>query len=162
MRRSRGRSLHGRRRELAHLQPGRRRRSGSATVASNGDWTYSPTADYHGPDSSTFRANDGSVNSNTATMSITVTPVNDAPVCADDSSGGVKNQVQTGTLACTDVDGDSLTYTKVAGPSHGMATVASNGDWSYTPTTTTAAPTASPSRPMTAPWTRTPRRCRLR
>ncbi|MFN8480934.1 MAG: ExeM/NucH family extracellular endonuclease, partial [Kouleothrix sp.] len=41
--------------------------------------TYTPAANYNGPDSFTFKANDGTVDSNVATVSITVTPVNDAP-----------------------------------------------------------------------------------
>jgi MYXO-CTERM domain-containing protein len=42
--------------------------------------TYTPAANYSGPDSFTFKANDGNVDSAPATISITVTPVNDAPV----------------------------------------------------------------------------------
>ena len=41
--------------------------------------TYTPAADYNGPDSFTFKANDGTVDSNIATISITVDAVNDAP-----------------------------------------------------------------------------------
>ena len=42
--------------------------------------TYTPAANYNGPDSFTFTVNDGTVDSAAATVSITVTPVNDAPV----------------------------------------------------------------------------------
>jgi CSLREA domain-containing protein len=42
--------------------------------------TYTPNPNFFGPDSFTFRVNDGTVNSNTATVSITVNPVNDAPI----------------------------------------------------------------------------------
>src|SRR5207253_2681308 len=42
--------------------------------------TYTPAANYNGPDSFTFKANDGTHNSNVATVRITVTPVNDPPV----------------------------------------------------------------------------------
>src|SRR5207249_8466654 len=41
--------------------------------SSTGAFSYTPAADYHGPDSFTFKANDGTVDSNTATVSITVT-----------------------------------------------------------------------------------------
>jgi hypothetical protein len=42
--------------------------------------TYTPAANYNGPDAFTFRANDSLTDSNTATVSLTVTAVNDAPV----------------------------------------------------------------------------------
>jgi hypothetical protein len=41
--------------------------------------TYTPNANYNGSDSFTFKANDGSADSNTATVSITINAVNDAP-----------------------------------------------------------------------------------
>src|SRR5439155_25328926 len=44
--------------------------------------TYTPAANYNGADSFTFKANDGTVDSNVATVRLTVTPVNDAPVAA--------------------------------------------------------------------------------
>ena len=48
--------------------------------------TYTPDADYCGPDSFTFHTNDGTVDSANGTVSITVTCVNDAPVV--DLNGG--------------------------------------------------------------------------
>ena len=42
--------------------------------------TYHPNANYHGPDSFSFKSHDGLVDSAPATVSITVTSVNDAPV----------------------------------------------------------------------------------
>ncbi len=42
--------------------------------------TYTPAANYNGPDSFTFTVNDGTVTSAPATVSITVTAVNDPPV----------------------------------------------------------------------------------
>ncbi len=42
--------------------------------------TYTPAFNYSGSDSFTFKANDGKVDSNIATVSVTVNPVNDAPI----------------------------------------------------------------------------------
>ena len=41
--------------------------------------TYTPATNYNGPDSLQFKTNDGTHDSNIATVSITVNPVNDAP-----------------------------------------------------------------------------------
>ena len=218
---------------------------GSATVDPNGDWSYTPAANYNGPDSFTFKANDGTADSNTATvsitvdavndvpvcsrrhelgqrgrrpvghalvhrrrrrhahlhqvagpahgtatvdaqrrvlelhagrqlqrprqlhlqgqrrhrqlqprspMSITVDAVNDAPVCSADTSSGNEDAGQSGTVTCTDADGDSLDYSKVGGPGPrlGHGRPQRRLDLHARPPTTTA-PTASRSRPTTAP-----------
>ncbi|MCU1449635.1 MAG: Ig family protein, partial [Acidimicrobiales bacterium] len=57
----------------------------SFTLNADGSFSYTPVADYAGADSFTYKANDGGSDSNVATVSITVTPVNDAPVLADRS-----------------------------------------------------------------------------
>ena len=54
--------------------------NGDLTFNSNGTFSYEPDPNYNGSDSFTFKANDGTVDSNTATFNITVNPVNDAPV----------------------------------------------------------------------------------
>jgi len=46
---------------------------------SGATYTYSPNANYNGTDSFTFTASDGTETSNTATVSITINAVNDAP-----------------------------------------------------------------------------------
>jgi DNA/RNA endonuclease G (NUC1) len=53
--------------------------------------TYTPEANYFGTDSFTFTANDGGKTSNEATISITVTSVNDAPVAATDNRDGTED-----------------------------------------------------------------------
>src|SRR5439155_5138393 len=58
---------------------------GTLTLNANGSFTYTPAGNYAGPDSFTYKANDGSLDSSVATVSITVAAVNDAPVAASDS-----------------------------------------------------------------------------
>ena len=106
---------------------------GSASVATDGGWTYTPTNNYSGSDTFTFRANDGSANSNTANMQLTINATNAAPLCSPDTSSGAEDADQTGTVTCTDVDDDPLTYSKGTGPSHGTATVNPDGSWTYSP-----------------------------
>jgi uncharacterized delta-60 repeat protein len=53
--------------------------NGSLTLNPDGTFTYAPNADYVGADSFTYQASDGTLNSNTATVNITVNPVNEAP-----------------------------------------------------------------------------------
>ena len=111
---------------------------GTLTLNANGSFTYTPAANYNGADSFTYRANDGTANSNTATVSITINPVNDAPVAANDSYSTNEDTALTvaapGVLANdTDVDGNPLTAAMVAGPSHGTLTLNSNGSFTYTP-----------------------------
>jgi carboxypeptidase T len=83
------------------------------------DLTYTPAADYSGPDSFAFVANDGHANSVPATVSLTVTPVNDAPV-ADPQSVTTEQDIPLPiTLTGSDIDGDALSYAVAEGPSHG-------------------------------------------
>lgn len=55
---------------------------GTLTFNANGSYSYTPDANYAGSDSFTFRANDGSANSNIATITLSVAAVNDAPIVA--------------------------------------------------------------------------------
>ena len=60
---------------------------GTVTMNANGQFSYVPTANYHGPDSFAFKASDGALESNLATVSLTVNPVNDAPKASPDIAG---------------------------------------------------------------------------
>lgn len=72
--------------------------------------TYAPSADFNGSDSFTFKVNDGVADSNTATVSITVEPINDAPV-ADDQAVSVDEDTSVAmTLTGSDIDGDPLKF----------------------------------------------------
>ena len=106
---------HRRGRQRAHLHdrhpPAHGTLSGTAP-----NLTYTPAANYNGADSFTFKVNDGTVDSAPATVSITVTPVNDAPVATPQSVSTAQNTAKAITLAGTDVDGSALTYTVVTQP----------------------------------------------
>ena len=52
---------------------------GTVTIHADGTFSYTPDGDYFGPDSFTYKANDGSTDSNVATVTLTVSAVNDAP-----------------------------------------------------------------------------------
>src|SRR6185436_9179523 len=94
--------------------------------------TYTPNAGYFGPDSFTFKANDGSLDSNTATVSITVKAVNHAPVASDGSATTDQDTAVAITLQATDPDGDTLTYAPTSAPSHGVLS-GSGANRTYTP-----------------------------
>jgi FG-GAP-like repeat/Bacterial Ig domain/RTX calcium-binding nonapeptide repeat (4 copies) len=84
-------------------------------------YTYTPAANYNGPDSFTFTVTDGTATSAPATVNITVTPVNDAPVAVNDSYSTDEDtalivNAATGVLANdTDIDSASLTSGSGAG-----------------------------------------------
>ncbi|MCG8653019.1 MAG: Ig-like domain-containing protein, partial [Pirellulales bacterium] len=115
---------------------------GTVTVNTDGSFVYTPDADYHGSDSFTYQANDGSADSNVVTVNLTVDPVNDAPVAANDSYlyivdalGDLVIGAAAGVLANDgDVDGDPLTAVRVADATHGTVTLNSDGSFTYTPT----------------------------
>ena len=108
---------------------------GTVTVNDDGSFSYTPNANYNGPDSFTFKANDSLLDSNIATENLTISAVNDAPVAANASASGDENTVINGTLVATDVDSASLTFSGVAQAAHGSVTVNANGSFSYTPNT---------------------------
>ncbi len=90
---------------------------------------YTPERNYHGTDSLSFIAKDAALSSNTASISLTVTPVNDAPVAVDDSftqERVASNQYALAVLANdTDVDGDPL---RIDGASTTVGSVSFSAD----------------------------------
>ena len=113
---------------------------GTVTLGATGSISYVPTSGYSGPDSFTYKANDGTADSTTVTVSLTVNaPGNSAPVATADSYSTPRNTTLTvaapGVLANdTDADGDSLTAIKVSNPAHGTVTLGATGSISYVPT----------------------------
>jgi hypothetical protein len=97
--------------------------NGSVTVNPDQTVTYTPNANYNGSDSFTYHVNDGIADSGTATVSITVLPVNDAPVCADGAATTDEDVAVAITLTASDIDDDPLTGSVVTPPAHGTVTI---------------------------------------
>ena len=110
---------------------------GTAQVQANGSILYTPTADYRGPDSLTYRVsdNDGGV-SNEATLTLLV---NSPPVALDDIVETIRNVPVTINVLANDSDSDGTlvpgTVTIVTQPTSGTATVNANGTVRYVPAT---------------------------
>ena len=105
------------------------------TNAATGAFTYTPNADANGSDSFAFKVNDGTVDSNTATISVTITPVNDLPAASDGTLTTNEDATANGTLSASDVDGNALTYSVVTNGTKGSAAITdpATGAYTYTP-----------------------------
>jgi hypothetical protein len=85
----------------------------SATV------TYTPAANYNGPDSFTFKVSDGTLDSTVSTVSISIVPVNDPPVVTNGTALTNEDKPVLITLGATDIDSATLTFSIVGGPGYG-------------------------------------------
>jgi Ca2+-binding RTX toxin-like protein len=110
---------------------------GSLTFNADGSYSYTPNADFHGTDSFSFRAFDGTLYSGAASVSLTINPVNDAPALTGTQAALVNGSedaayiVTAGQLLAgySDVDGDSLSIASLSAD-HGGIT--DNGDGTFT------------------------------
>ncbi|WP_190303208.1 MULTISPECIES: Ig-like domain-containing protein [Methylomonas] len=94
---------------------------------------YTPAANYHGTDSFTYTANDGALDSQTATVTLTVKSVNDRPVAeAKNQTVLTTDPSFTFSLSASDIDGDELTYKLAARPKYGKVVINANYA-TYTP-----------------------------
>ncbi|XZG68752.1 retention module-containing protein [Chitinibacteraceae bacterium HSL-7] len=111
----------------------------------NGQIVFTPDPNYNGPASFTYTVDDGNGATDTATVNIIVTPVNDPPVANDDNATDAANDALTtpedtplniapATLLANDVDidGDTLTIIAVDNPTHGTVQLV-NGQIIFTP-----------------------------
>ncbi|MSO93216.1 MAG: tandem-95 repeat protein [Rhodospirillales bacterium] len=112
---------------------------GTLTENEDGTYTYTPDPNYNGADSFTYTIADGNGGLSTATVNLTVDPVNDNPVVVNDVKAGSEDGVMTFTLQSltandSDVDGDSLSLGSFTQPSNGtLAFDAGTQTFTFTP-----------------------------
>ncbi|MES2990956.1 MAG: Ig-like domain-containing protein, partial [Pseudomonadota bacterium] len=118
---------------------------GTLTMNPDGGYTFVPAPNYNGPvPSVTYTVSDGSVTT-TSTLTITVSPVNDAPVAIDDQTTTPINTPVVNFPVLpndTDPDGNPLTVTSAVpvNPAQGTVTVNPDGTLSFTPATNVTGP----------------------
>jgi hypothetical protein len=89
---------------------------GSLVTTGGATYSYTPDTDYNGSDSFTYNVFDGEMYSELATVSISITPINDAPILSEmapqemDEDGGDL----TLTLSATDRDNSELVFSAIS------------------------------------------------
>jgi len=113
--------------------------NGSVVLNSDGTVTFTPDANFHGTATFDYTISDGNGGTDTATVTVNVGSVNDAPVAIDDSVStdedtaivlGISDIVDPND---TDLDGDTLVITAVSNPSNGSVVLNSDGTVTFTP-----------------------------
>ena len=87
--------------------------NGAVVINTDGTVTYTPAANYNGADSFTYTISDGQGGTSTATVNLTVDPVNDNPVAVSQSREVQEDHVISGVISASDTDlpeGKHLTF----------------------------------------------------
>lgn len=113
---------------------------GTVQLRVDGKFEYFPAQNFYGDDSFTYTISDGWLESSPVTVTISVLPVNDAPVSRDDSYELYQdNSLQvtdplTGVIGNdSDIENDALTAELIDDVSNGTLTLHSDGTFDYTP-----------------------------
>ncbi len=111
---------------------------GSLELNSDGTFSYRPDADFHGQDSFTYLAGDGTSDSNVASVNINVLSVNDAPTVKNwtfEVDEDARLDVDSGSLlgGSADLESDQLNTHVVEGARHGTVEVQPDGSFRYIP-----------------------------
>jgi len=86
------------------------------------NFTYTPNSNYNGVETFTYQVNDGALDSNIATVTITVTPVSDEPIANNVDLTTSEDTAVAVALSGTDLDGDTLAYSILTQPANGTIT----------------------------------------
>lgn len=117
---------------IAVTQPG----NGIAFVNADSTVSYLANANYNGPDSFTYLISDGRGGIATATVNVTVRPVNDAPTVFATNEFSTDEDTTSNQIAigASDIDGDALSFAVKSGaaPTKGSA-IFGNNSFVYTP-----------------------------
>ena len=100
--------------------------NGTLGSISDNQIIYTPSQDYNGEDTFTYKANDGTVDSNTATVIVTINPVDDPPTTNDISVETNEDESVEIIFPATDVDNDKLTYSIEDQVSNGSLELSNN------------------------------------
>jgi len=115
---------------------------GTVIINPDNTLTYAPNADVSGVDSFTYTVSDGNGGISTATINVTVNPINDGPTAQDDVfSGEVNTQiagnvlVDNGNGADSDPENDTLQVTAASFTTAqgGSVVLNTDGSFTYTP-----------------------------
>ena len=105
--------------------------NGIITLEANGEFTYTPHADFFGEDSTTISASDGSLSANVVVRFI-IENINDAPTISTTNVTFTTSTTSVGKINTSDVDGDAVSITLLTPPSSGVISVNSEtGEFSY-------------------------------
>jgi len=113
---------------------------GSVTVNADGTYTYTPDADFFGPDTFEVLADDGKGGTDQVLVDVDVLPINDAPIATDAGAMVKQNGQTSGQLIARDVDGDILEFSLDEVTTKGDVSVNADGTWEYTPNPDAAGP----------------------
>src|SRR6267142_469206 len=108
---------------------------GVVVMSTNGTFSYTPAANYNGPDSFTYQVCDADNDCSSTTVTITVGAVDDVPVANPDSYTVNEDAVLNGNVTTNDVpsgDGGNV-WALLGNAAHGVVVMSTNGTFSYTP-----------------------------
>jgi VCBS repeat-containing protein len=102
--------------------------------SASGTFIYLGAANFSGTDTFTVRATDSAGAQTTGTVTVTVAPVNDAPVIGGAAFTVAEDSELAGTMAASDVEGGAVTFALLGNPAHGtLVSLTPAGAFIYRP-----------------------------